>query len=217
MDKMLDLTTRDLLKEFGKGTGMTGAGASAALGAIAATQILVSVCKLTTAKEKYAVVREPLQQIQEQLEGKYLAMLEGVMQADAATIGNMLRLRSMRDMETDAEKKETLKQQAAKTLEGAAATMLKLCSTCLEIIPMAMQVHDTGLKSAQGDVVMAFSGLLSSASSGLYACLINIQAAKNAAWTARVHEQAHTCYGRLHEYQHIFGGKLEALYNKTLG
>jgi formiminotetrahydrofolate cyclodeaminase len=217
MNKMLDLTTRDLLNEFGKGTGMTGAGASAALGAIAATQILLSVCKLTTAKEKYATVHGPLQEIQEQLENKYLAMLEGIMQADAATIENMLRLRSLRDGETDAEKKEILKQQAAKTLEGAAATMLKLCSTCLEIMPMAIQVHDTGLKSAQGDVIMAFSGLLSSASSGLYACLINIRAAKDATWTTKIQEQVHTAYGRLHEYRHIFSGKLEVLYTKTLG
>ena len=186
---MLDLTTRDLLNKFGKGAGMTGAGASAALGAIAATQILVSVCKLTTAKEKYAAVQEPIVEIQEQLENKYLAMLEGIMQADAATIENMLRLRSLRDAETDTDKKENLKQQA----------------------------HDTGLKSAQGDAAMAFSSLLSSASSGLYACLLNIQAAKDAAWTAHVQEQVHTCYGRLHEYQHIFSGRLEALYNKTLG
>ncbi len=217
MNKMLDLTTRDLLNEFGKGAGMTGAGASAALGAIAATQILVSVCKLTAAKEKYVAVHAHVLEVQEQLENKYLAMLEGIMQADAATIENMLRLRSLRDAETDTDKKENLKQQAAKTLEGATNTMLKLCGTCLEIIPMAMQVYDTGLKSAQGDAAMAFSSLLSSASSGLYACLLNIQAAKDAAWTAHVQEQVHTCYGRLHEYQHIFSGRLEALYNKTLG
>lgn len=215
MSSLLQLPVRDLMNEFGKGPGMTGAGATAALGAIAATQILISVCKLTRGKEKYAPVHEELARIQQELEKKYLPLFEGIMQADATAVENMLNLRLQRDMETDIEKKEILKRQADKALEGATITMLKLCNSCVDIIPLSLEIYEVGLKSARGDTGMAFSSLLSSASSGLYAALINMQAAKGAPWTTRLREQMQTCFGRLHEYQYIFSGRLAALYNQV--
>lgn len=215
MTHLLDMPVKDLLKEFGKGKGMTGAGASVALGAIAATQILVSVCKLTSGKETYAAAHEPLAGIQQKLEAKYIPVLEAIMQADAAAVENMLRMRLARDNEPDEAKKEALKQQAEKMLEGATATMLKLCNTCIDIIPLCMEIYDIGLKSAKGDTGMAFSSLLSAASSGLYATLINIKSAKGATWTVGLRDQVQTCFGRLHEYQYIFSGRLAAIYNEV--
>lgn len=215
MSQLLDMPAKELLKEFGKGKGMTGAGASVALGAIAATQVLVSVCKLTTGKESYADAHAQLAEIQQKLEAKYIPILEAIMQADAAAVENMLRVRLERDNETDAEKKEALQQQAEKMLEGATTTMLKLCNTCIDIIPYSMEIYDIGLKSAKGDTGMAFSSLLSAASSGLYAALVNIKAAKSAAWTSGLREQVQTCFGRLHEYQYIFSGRLAAIYNQV--
>lgn len=215
MSRLLDLPVRDLMNEFGKGAGMTGAGATAALGAMAATQILVSICKLTAGKEKYAPVHEETSGIQQDLEKKYLPLFEGIMQADAAAVENMLRLRLQRDQETDTDKKEVLKRQAGKALEGATVIMLKLCNTCIDVMPLSMELYDIGLKSARGDTGMAFSSLLSSASSGLYAALINIQAARGAPWTTRLREQVQTCFGRLHEYQYIFSGRLAAMYNQV--
>jgi formiminotetrahydrofolate cyclodeaminase len=105
MTHLLDMPAKELLKEFGKGKGMTGAGASVALGAIAATQILVSVCKLTAGKETYATAHAPLADIQQKLEAKYIPVLEAIMQADAVAVENMLRLRLARDNEPDEAKK----------------------------------------------------------------------------------------------------------------
>lgn len=216
MSHLLDMPAKELLKEFGKGKGMTGAGASVALGAVAATQVLVSVCKLTAGKEAYADAHAQLAEIQHKLESKYIPVLEAIMLADGAAVENMLRVRLARDNEPDKTKKEALQQQAEKMLEGATATMLKLCNTCIDIIPLCMEIYDIGLKSAKGDTGMAFSSLLSAASSGLYATLINVKSAKGATWTVGLRDQVQTCFGRLHEYQYIFSGRLAAIYNDVI-
>ena len=128
-----------------------------------------------------------------------------------------MRLRIQRDKETDPAKKEVLKQQATAALHHATDTMMSLSETCIEIIPMALQIYRRGLKSAQGDSGIALSNLLSAASSGLYATLKNIQASKDKEWAATKHEQVETHFGRLHEYHYIFSGRLETMYNKTWG
>lgn len=215
MSHLLDKPAREMLAEFGKGAGMKGAGATVALNAIAATQILISICKLTSSKEKYISAHATMKETQQVLENKYLPRLERTMQADATTVENMLRLRMLRDSETDPEKKQALKLQAAATLEGATVTMITLCTDCLEIIPLALEMHQIALKSAQGDTIMALNSLLAAATSGLYASLKNIQASKNAEWVLEKREIVTISFGRLHEYQYILSGKLAALYNNT--
>lgn len=215
MATALDTTTRTLLNEFGKGIGMTGAGSIAALSALSGTQILISVCKLTNGKEKYADAQPEILEIQQQLEGKYLQKLESILNDDITAVKNMLRLRIQRDKETDPAKKEELKQQASAALQHATDTMMSLSETCIEIIPMALQVYRRGLKSAQGDSGIALSNLLSAASSGLYATLKNLQSSKDKDWAESKRSLVETFFGRLHEYHYIFSGRLQSMYNKT--
>lgn len=216
MATLLDLSVKELLEEFGKGKGMTGAGATAALGALSAAHILVSVCKLTTGKEQYASVQQDISALQQQLETVSIPALQACMQADADAVRDMLRLRILRDKTTTEAERNELAQQALAALEPATDSMLQLSTTCLEIIPAALQLYNIGLKSARGDVAMAFSSLLSAASSGLYAALKNIHAARGAAWTSDRRSQVETCFGRLHEYQYIFNGRLARLYNQAM-
>lgn len=212
MNKILDNTTRDLLNQFGKGQGMTGAGSIAALSALSGTQMLVSVCKLTTGKERYAEAQADVKEIQEQLENVYIPRLESILEDDIAVVKDMLRLRIQRDKETDEMKKQELKIQAQQALVQATDSMLSLTETCIDIIPMALHIYRRGLKSAQGDSGIALSNLLSAASSGLYATLKNIQSSKDKEWAASRYEKVETFYGRLHEYHHIFTGRLESIF-----
>lgn len=209
---ILDITTRELLDKFGKGPGMTGAGSIAALTALSGTQMLISVCKLTTGKEKYADARADMLEIQQQLENKYFPQLESILEADILAVKNMLRLRLQRDKEDDEAKKAELKIQAEQALVQATDSMLALTEICIDIMPMALHIYRRGLKSAQGDSGIALSNLLSAASSGLYAALKNIQASKQQDWAASRYEQIETYYGRLHEYHHIFTGRLQSIF-----
>lgn len=217
MAAILDASARQLLNDFGKGKGMTGAGSIAALGALSAAQILISVCKLTSGKETYKEVHTDIQALQTVLEETYLPMIEGLWEADVAAVKNMVVLRIQRDKTEESEQKEALREEALKALVPAADIMIQLCNACLEMIPMALQVYDTGLKSARGDSAVALSTLLSAASSGLYTALINIKAAKNSPWAINMRQQVETDFGRLHEYQYIFNGRLTALYKDVMG
>ena len=215
MENLLDITGREMLDEFGKGKGMTGSGAVTIMSAMSAAKLLVSVCKLTSTKEKYKHVLSEINEIEEILEKQYLPELEKIMHMDVATVKQMLKTRLKRDQETDAAKKEELKKLASAQLEDATDTMMDFCRLCLDMIPMALQVYRTGLKSAQGDSGVALSSLLSCAGSGLFTALINIQNAKAAEWTQSKRTEVETFFGRLHEYQYILSGKLARMYNET--
>ncbi len=215
MSFLLDKPATELLNTFSKGIGMPGSGCVAALSALSATHLLVSVCKLTTTKERYREVHGEISRVQEALETKYIPRLAAIVDEDAGAVKEMLRYRIQRDKETDEQKKNELQQKADEGLKNATDTMIGLCATCLDIIPMALEVYNIGLKSAKGDTAVVLSNLLSGASSGLYTVLINIKTAKEQEWTASLKTEIETFFGRLHEYQHIFNGKLETLYNKS--
>lgn len=212
---MLNQPTNKLLEEFGKGVGMPGAGGVAILSVMSATQLLVSVCKLTMAKPKYSGAHDEISTIQNDLEREYIPSLERLMQEDVNTVKEMLRYRVMRDKETDKDKKEEYKQKADALLHTATQTVMEFCSICLEMLPMALHVYRRGLRSAQGDTGVAISMLVSCAASGLFAALINIKASKGAGWAHDMRVDAEMYFGRLHEYKYIFSGKLASLYNNA--
>lgn len=213
MSDLLELSAKQILSEFGKGIGMTGSGAVTILSAMGGVQLLVSVCKLTCGKERYRQHHEEVTTIQQKLEEEYLPLLNKIMADELDIVQTMLRNRIKRDKETDAAKKQEYKDLASVHLEQATDSMLTFCKTCLDIIPMALHIYNTGVKSAKGESGVALSNLLSGASSGLFTALLNIKSAKNAAWTGSKRTEVETYFGRLHEYQYIFSGKLAALYN----
>lgn len=216
MPQLIDMPAKEMLELFGKGIGMPGSGCVAAFSALSGVHLLVSVCKLTTSKERYASVHEDIARIQSELENIYIPRLAAVMDDDAAAVKEMLRYRILRDKETDDAEKEEYRQQAIEQLKRATDTMTDLCGTCLDIIPMALEVYDIGLKSARGDTAVVLSNLLSAAASGLYTVLINVKNAKGGDWAAATRAETETFFGRLHEYQYIFSGRLAGMYNNTL-
>lgn len=216
MSYLLDLPAKQMLEVFSKGIGMPGSGCVAAFSALSGVHLLVSVCKLTTTKDRYKDVHEEIARIQAELENTYIPRLTTVIDEDAAAVKEMLRYRILRDKETDEAKQQEYRQQAMEQLKRATDTMMELCSTCLDIVPMALEVYDIGLKSAKGDTAVVLSHLLSGAASGLYTVLINVKNAKGADWATATRAETETFFGRLHEYQYIFSGRLAAMYNNSL-
>lgn len=215
MKNLLEMTGREMLAEFGKGKGMTGSGAVTVMSAMSGAELLISVCKLTCSKERYADFHDEIADIQQILQTHYLPELEKIMKLDLLAVSQMLKYRIQRDKEADPAKKKEYKELANEQLENATDTMMDFCRLCLDIIPMALQVYRVGLKSAQGDSGVALSSLLSCAGSGLFTALINIQNAKGAEWTNTKRTEVETFFGRLQEYQHILSGKLARMYNGT--
>ena len=211
----LQLSTEELLHAFGKGIGMTGAGSVAALSALSASQMLVSVCKLTLLKDTYKAQHEEAGNIRQQLENDFLPQLQSIFNKDSEIVGRMLKYRIQRDKAEDDALKAEYSLLAMAELEKATDNMMELCRICLDIIPRALYLYNSGLKSARGDSGVALSNLLSAGYSGLYTALVNIQSAKKIAWTAAKNDDIETYFGRLHEYQYIFFGKLTSIYNKV--
>lgn len=204
-----------MFDELGKGKGMPGSGCVSLISAISGLQLLMSVCKLTLAKDKYEHVHEELSKIVSDLDEDYLPKLTRLCDEDVAIVHELFRIRGLRDKETDEAKKEEYKKQALAQLRKATESVADICGTCLDIIPGALFVYDKGLKSAKGDAAVVICNLLATVAGALYMTLFNIKLAGENDWVHDIRSEVETYFGRLHEYQYIFSGKLAGLYNKT--
>lgn len=214
-DKLLDMTVGELMSEIGKGKGMTGSGAVAALSAIAASELLVSICKLTLNKDSYTDVHADMNDILDKLENTRLPLLRKVLSDDARIVSDMVLSRIKRDKETDLDLKERYKQESLDMLEEATDSVLDLCDVTMEVIPMGLFISKVGLKSASVDATVAVNTLIGAASSALYMVLSNLKASKNQVWVEGKHSEVELYFGRLHEYQSILNNRLAMLYTKT--
>ncbi len=214
-NKLLQLSATEMLEEIGKGDGMPGSGCVSAISAAAGAQLLVSVCKLTLQKPKYQAVHGEIEKIREELEGEYIPKLMDMFSKDIEIVERLFEIRGLRDKEKDTAKKEEYKQKASATLREATESVADMCGTCLDIIPRALFVYDKGLASARGDSAVVISNLLSTVSGALYMTLLNLNAAKDAEWIYDMRSEIETYFGRLHEYQHRYSGRLAGLYNNA--
>lgn len=211
---ILEQPTNELLQYFGQGAGMPGSGGVSILATMASTQLLASVCKLTLDKPKYAAEHEEVQTILTSITNTYLPRMEQLMVGDIAVVKNMLQARIQRDQETDADKKEILKQKAQAMLEGATNTVLQYCKICIELLPKSLYIYHNGLRSAQGDTAAVVSQLIAGANAALYAAMVNIKAGKEATWVTNKKTELTEHIKLLEEYSGQFDKELSTKYNQ---
>lgn len=214
-DKLSILSTRDLLNEYSKGKGMPGSGCISVLSAMSGVSLLISVCKLTLAKEQYSAVHDEMAKVKSELEEEYLPKLNDLYNSDETLVKEMVSLRLQRDYEENEQKKKEYENAAMYKLRMATESVADICGTCLEIVPSALFIYDHGLLSARGDSAVAMSNLLSTISGNLYMILFNIYAAKKSEWVYDLRSEVETYFGRLQEYQFVYNGRMASLYNKA--
>ncbi|MCB9065170.1 MAG: cyclodeaminase/cyclohydrolase family protein [Chitinophagales bacterium] len=213
--KLFEFPAQEMFDELGKGKGMPGSGCVSLISAISGLQLLTSVCKLTLEKKKYEAIHDQLQSIAANIEEEYLPKLNRLCNDDIEIVKEMFRLRNLRDNESDEEKKAEYTVQALAQLRKGTESVADICGTCLDIIPSALFVYDKGLATAKGDSAVVISNLLAAVAGALYMTLFNIKSSDGSEWVDDIRTEIETYFGRLHEYQYIFSGKLAGLYNKT--
>lgn len=180
MKELYHLSFNELMEQIGKGRGMTGSGTVAALSAVASAELLVSICKLTLAKERYDAIKATVTNLQQKLESESIPELKRIMQEDAQVVGQMIKNRVMRDKATSAEEKEQFQKEARLYLGRAIGTSLALAGITLSILEEgALILYKDGLQSAKGDVAVGINNLITTVGNGLLMAQINIKAYKD--------------------------------------
>lgn len=120
--KLLELSTKELLKKFGSGNHKPGSGSAAALQGMLSAQLISTVIELTNdekRRDKYAVALPRLLQIYKDIEDRIYPQLERLFQEDSTQFGKAIELRMARDKEEDSKIKQRLAQQAQRALVPA--------------------------------------------------------------------------------------------------
>lgn len=120
--KLLELSTKELLKKFGSGNHKPGSGSAAALQGMLSAQLISTVIELTNdekRRDKYALALPRLLQIYKDIEDRIYPQLERLFQEDSTQFGKAIELRMARDKEEDSKIKQRLAQQAQRALVPA--------------------------------------------------------------------------------------------------
>ena len=102
IQQYLDLPAKELLEKFGEGRHVPGSGSAAALSALLATELMITVCKLTQRKEGYSRVHKDFEYIQNQIETVYKPKLIDLFNNDIVVFGEVSDIRMRRDAEVSA-------------------------------------------------------------------------------------------------------------------
>lgn len=201
-DEYLILPTSTLLEKFGGGSHVPGSGSASALSALLAIELMITVCKLTTSKEKYHAVKDELEFIQAQLESLHRPRMKELFIKDIEVFDIVSKMRRRRDREKDPKIKSLLTRQATDKLKEATDIPIEICRQTLTLTTYAFAVFDKGFQSAQGDSGVAISNLLSAISGSLFVTLINLKTARKSKWSEELRKTTETLateYQRTHK------------------
>jgi Zn-dependent peptidase ImmA (M78 family)/formiminotetrahydrofolate cyclodeaminase len=159
--ELLKLITAELLREFGKGGAVPGSGSAAALDAMIAAKLLVTVVSVTNSpfrRAEHAKQLPELLQVQIEIEERIYPRLAVLFEEDSAEFGKAIELRKACNRASDPFDKQELTQQELDQLKPAIALPLEIAALAVEIATMAIAVFDNGLKDVRGDSQVALSG-----------------------------------------------------------
>jgi len=186
----LTLPTSELLEQFGAGRHIPGSGSASALSALLACELMSTVCKLTCAKPNYASVHKDLSYILEQIQTDYKPELIKLFNRDIQVFSEVSELRRKRDDETNPAEKGKLTRAENERMKEATEIPLQICDVCLKLITHALNIFDSGFKSARGDSGVALSNLLSAISGSLFISFLNLKTGKHAKWVENLRTEA---------------------------
>lgn len=133
--------------ELGKGKGMKGSGVAVGMSALMATQLLLSVCKITKGKKGYEEVNAELTQLIPVLDGA-VSVFTRLMEQDEQVVAKYLQTKeattSMLDVPID------------------------LAQHSIDVLALGVPLMKKGVRIMRGDVMTALQLLLSASVAALF-------------------------------------------------
>lgn len=172
--ELLSLKASDLLNKFGSGGHKPGSGSAAALQGMLSAELLLTVINLTKEPKRakiYAGCLHRFSEIETALKTRILPSLDTLFQRDAERFGETIDLRERRDATSDLFERQQIIAEVETATVISTELPLEIGNLCGELASFALEVFDSGFKSARGDSGVA----INSAISGLVGCISVIE------------------------------------------
>lgn len=178
-NSLLDLPANNLLDSFGAGRASPGSGSAAALLAILACKMIVTVCEISTKKEccneSHKEFGFVFNRVREFLEPR----LKELFDADARDFDEVIKLRVLRDQAEDVNEKSKYTKQSSKLLETATDYTFEIAEHSLTIIDYGIVMFEHGWHAVRGDSGVSISAAMSALMSCIFVISLNLKTLKS--------------------------------------
>jgi formiminotetrahydrofolate cyclodeaminase len=201
-DKLIHLSTKDLLAKFGKGGHKPGSGSAAALLALLSCKLSNTVVQVTERKPDYLDNMAQLTLASNLITENCEPRLVDLFEKDSAEFDKVMQLRLARNKEEKGSKERAaLNEKHLKQLEVATALPLEIAEISNEVAEKAITVFDLGVPWTRGDSVVAMSSAIAGATGAAGVVYLNLTYFRDSAWATSTREKIDAIAERTAELQ----------------
>jgi formiminotetrahydrofolate cyclodeaminase len=214
---LLKLETDKLLNKFGEGSHSPGSGSAAALMGILAGKLILTVCKMTLARETPKKNRRKIEFVVEQITQTIEPILTESFQKDSETFDRVIDCRRRRDKAPLLLEKKRIRKDELFHLRTATEIPIKIGRCCLSLVDHGIFVFDHGFQPARGDSGAAISCAIAGASSAAFVIGLNLKSFKQLSkWKLEANSRCENLITQLQKKQAVAFGKITQLHEEEI-
>lgn len=156
MRTLIETPTNQLLDDFGAGESTPGAGSAAALSAVLAANLALTVAKITLRKSGYLIFHDQTKAIEVDLL-KNIIELKILFQNDSVAFSQVIEQRRLRDSTKNKRIADRHRAKELKLMRNCTEFPLAIADCALIVFYHSSTLLDNGFKSARGDSCTAAS------------------------------------------------------------
>lgn len=171
-DKYLKSDVKELLRLFGSGEPIPGSGAAAALQALLAAYLVLTVVKISSEKQSQAGNLRTLAQFSFRISSYIAPRLRALYLEDIAVFGEVVPLRKQRDKSIK-QNKAAITRRINRRMSEATAIPDQVAGLATELLQMGEFLYERGYQVVRGDSGASISAALSSLLSCSFVMTLN--------------------------------------------
>ena len=184
---LIAMPADELLDKFGAGRHSPGSGSAAALMGLLSAKLSATVYKI--AMRRGHGDTSQFTYLTKQLDSVIAPRLKALFQQDAEVFDEVIRVRLLRDRETDPVVKRRLRERALRLLQDATEIVMEIVTICQQLIDYGIIAFDSGMNRVRGDSGSAISVAIAGAMSGCFIMNLNLSSFAGGKWAREQSEK----------------------------
>lgn len=184
---LIAMPADQLLDKFGAGRHSPGSGSAAALMGLLSAQLSATVYKIAIRRDHGDIGQ--FTYLANQVDDVIVPRLKTLFQKDAEVFDDVIRIRTLRDAETDPTVKRRLRERALRLLQEATDVVMEIITICQQLIDYGIIAFDSGMNRVRGDSGSAISVAIAGAMSGCFIMSLNLNSFASGKWASEQREK----------------------------
>lgn len=177
---LIAMPADQLLDQFGAGSHSPGSGSAVALMGLLSAKLSATVYKISIRRghgdtSQFAYLLG-------QVEDVIVPRLKTLFQQDAEKFDEVIRVRVLRDTESNSVLKRRLRERALLLLREAIEIVMEIIAICEQLIDYGIIAFDAGMNRVRGDSGSAISVAIAGAMSGFFIINLNLGSFAEGRW-----------------------------------